>query len=132
MNHRRGLYDAVLIKDNHIKAAGSVSAAVHRAAMSKAAVQVEVEDLAQLDEALKAGADSVLLDNFRPARLRKAMERVRSFSLRMGRRVGTEASGGVTLKTIGAFAASGVDRISVGALTHSAPALDLSMEFELR
>ncbi|HTB22877.1 MAG TPA: carboxylating nicotinate-nucleotide diphosphorylase [bacterium] len=132
LNHRRGLYDAVLIKDNHIKAAGSVSAAVRRAALSKAAVQVEVEDLAQLDEALEAGADSVLLDNFTPARLRGAVARVRRFKQRTGRRVLTEASGGITLKSVGAFAASGVDRISVGALTHSAPALDLSMEFELR
>jgi len=132
LNHRRGLDDAVLIKDNHIKAAGSVAAAVRRACLGGLPVQVEVEDDAELEEALEAGAGSVLLDNFTPARLRRAVERVRLFKRASGRRVLVEASGGVTLKTIGAFAATGVDRISVGALTHSAPALDLSMEFELR
>jgi nicotinate-nucleotide pyrophosphorylase (carboxylating) len=129
--HRRGLFDAVLIKDNHIKAAGSVAAAVRRASLGGLPVQVEVEDGAELEEALAAGADSVLLDNFTPARLKRAVERVRLFKRASGRRVLTEASGGITLKSIGAFAATGVDRISVGAITHSAPALDLSMEFEL-
>lgn len=132
VNHRRGLDDAVLIKDNHIKAAGSVAAAVRRAALGGLPVQVEVEDGAELEEALAAGADNVLLDNFTPARLRRAVERVRGFKRASGRRVLTEASGGITLKSVGAFAATGVDRISVGALTHSAPALDLSMEFLLR
>jgi nicotinate-nucleotide pyrophosphorylase (carboxylating) len=132
VNHRHGLYDAVLIKDNHIKAAGSVAAAVRRAALSGLPVQVEVEDGVELEEALAAGADNVLLDNFTPARLRRAVARVRLFERASGRRVLTEASGGITLESIGAFAATGVDRISVGALTHSAPALDLSMEFELR
>ena len=132
VNHRRGLDDAVLIKDNHIKAAGSIAAAVRRAALGGLPIQVEVEDGVELEAALAAGADNVLLDNFTPARLKRAVERVRRFKRSSGRRVLTEASGGITLKSIGAFAATGVDRISVGALTHSAPALDLSMEFELR
>lgn len=132
VNHRRGLYDAVLIKDNHVKAAGSVAEAVRAARRGRTAVQVEVEGLEELEEALAAGADSVLLDNFRTALLRRAVRRVGRFNAETGRRVLTEASGGITLKSVGAFAATGVDRISVGALTHSAPALDLSMEFDVR
>jgi len=133
VNHRHGLDDAILIKDNHLKASGSVVEAVRRAKAGGLAVQVEVEDLGELAEALAAGADCVLLDNFTPTRLRAAVERVRRFnSMHPGRRILTEASGGITLKTIGAYAATGVDRISVGALTHSAPALDLSMEFDVR
>lgn len=130
-NHRMRLDDAVLIKDNHLKAAGSIAAALRLARRGGTPVEVEVEDLAELEQALQAGADVVLLDNFTPARLRVAVRRVARHRAATRSRVLTEASGGVTLKTIGAFAATGVDRISVGALTHSAPALDLSMEFEL-
>ena len=131
-NHRMRLDSAVLIKDNHLKAAGSVAAAVALARRGGLPVEVEVEDLAELDQALDAGADLVLLDNFSPALLRRAVARVRRFNAGARRRVLTEASGGVTLASVGACAASGVDSISVGALTHSAPALDLSMEFEVR
>lgn len=130
-NHRLGLHDAVLIKDNHLKAAGSVERAVRLARRGRLPVEVEVEGLAELDAALAAGADSVLLDNFPPALAAKAVARVRAFAAKGGRRVATEASGGVTLKNVGAYAAAGVDCVSVGALTHSAPALDLSLEFEL-
>lgn len=126
-NHRLRLDDAILIKDNHLKAAGSVQAAVRAARRSGLPVEVEVETLAELRDALAAGADCVLLDNFSPAQLRQAVKVVRTLSPRTS----TEASGGVTLARIGAIAATGVDRISVGALTHSARALDLSLEFEL-
>jgi nicotinate-nucleotide pyrophosphorylase (carboxylating) len=131
VNHRQGLYDAVLIKDNHIKAAGSVAEAVRLARRGRLEVEVEVETSIELEAALAAGADTILLDNFTPARMRGAVERVRRHLREGGGRVLTEASGGITEATIGAFAATGVDRISVGALTHSAPALDLSMEFEV-
>ncbi len=126
-NHRLGLDDAILIKDNHIKAAGSVAAAIRacRLGAPRLKIECEVEDLRELEEALSAGADIVLLDNFSLPRLAQAVGRVRAF----GRPVLSEASGGVDLKTIRAIAATGVDRISVGALTHSARALDLSLEF---
>lgn len=131
VNHRLRLDDAVLIKDNHLKAAGSVDAAVRAARRSGLPVEVEVETLAELEEALAAGADCVLLDNFDLARLRAALRQVRAYRRAHGRRVLTEASGGVTVARIGAIAATGVDRISVGALTHSARALNLALEFEL-
>lgn len=130
VNHRLCLDDAVLIKDNHLKVAGSVEAAVRAARRGGRPVQVEVESLAELEQALAAGADGVLLDNFNPARLRAAVRRVALFRRKSGRPVFTEASGGVTLKRVGALAAAGVDRISVGALTHSVRALDLALEFE--
>lgn len=125
-NHRFGLYDAVLIKDNHIAAAGGVGAAIvaakrHVGHMVK--VETEVTDLDELDEALAAGADIVLLDNMDLVRLAEAVSRCR------GRAV-TEASGGVSLETVREIAATGVDLISVGALTHSAPVLDLGLDFE--
>jgi nicotinate-nucleotide pyrophosphorylase (carboxylating) len=126
-NHRLRLDEAILIKDNHLKAAGSVAAAVRAARLSGLPVEVEVEGLVELRDALQAGADCVLLDNFTPARLRRAVALVKALKPRTR----TEASGGVTLARIGAIAAAGVDRISVGALTHSARALDLSLEFEL-
>jgi nicotinate-nucleotide pyrophosphorylase (carboxylating) len=128
-NHRLRLDDAVLIKDNHLKVAGSVAEAVRRARGGGLAVEVEVETLAELDQALAAGADTVLLDNFPLASLRAAQARVDAHNRGRGRKVLTEASGGVTLKTLRAVAATGVDHISVGALTHSARALDLSLEF---
>jgi nicotinate-nucleotide pyrophosphorylase (carboxylating) len=131
VNHRLRLDDAILIKDNHIKAAGSIGAAIGacRRGARGLRIECEVEDLQELEQALKAGADIVLLDNFTLPRLKAAVRRVRAFKRVSGVPVLSEASGGVSLKTIRAIAATGVDRISVGALTHSAPALDLSLEF---
>jgi nicotinate-nucleotide pyrophosphorylase (carboxylating) len=126
MNHRMGLFDAVLIKDNHIIAAGGVGPAIE-AARARAGhmvkIEVEVDTLAQLAEALAHRVDAVLLDNMSPAQLQEAVRMV------AGRAI-TEASGGVTLDTVRAIAESGVDLISVGALTHSAPILDLGLDFE--
>lgn len=124
--HRMGLYDAVMIKDNHILAAGGIRQAVARARAAiphTMTITVECESLAQVDEALEAGADLLLLDNMDPAALAQAVRHV------AGRAV-TEASGGITEETIAAVAATGVDIVSVGALTHSARALDLSLEIE--
>jgi nicotinate-nucleotide pyrophosphorylase (carboxylating) len=120
-NHRAGLWDAILIKDNHVAAAGGVRAAIERARRSGMQVEVEVDTLAQLDEALAAGAEIVLLDNMSVDDTRRAVEINRG-------RAKLEASGGMTLEGAVAAAKAGVDRISVGALTHSAPALDLSLE----
>ncbi|WP_295556276.1 carboxylating nicotinate-nucleotide diphosphorylase [uncultured Hyphomicrobium sp.] len=124
-NHRSGLYDAILIKDNHIVAAGGVepaiaSARAHAGHMVK--IEVEVGDLDELAQALKHPIDAVLLDNMDVKVLRKAVTMVAG-------RVLTEASGGVTLDTVRAIAETGVDLISVGALTHSAPILDLGLDF---
>ena len=128
MSHRHGLWDAVLIKENHVALADGVAAAV-RAAQEGAPdgmlVEVECRDLEELREALDAGAARVLLDNMAPDQLREAV------ALTAGR-AELEASGGVTLETVGAIAATGVDFVSVGSLTHSAPALDLSMALERR
>ncbi len=120
-NHRAGLWDAILIKDNHVAAAGSVPAAIELARRAGMPVEVEVDTLAQLDEALAAGAEIVLLDNMSIDDMGRAVEINR-------RRAKLEASGGMTLEGAVAAAKAGVDRISVGALTHSAPALDLSLE----
>ncbi len=123
-NHRMGLYDAILIKENHILAAGSIRAALEaaRALHPGVETQIEVEDLGQLREALEAGALLVLLDNFGLADLRRAVEL-------NGGRASLEASGGISLKTIRAVAETGVDRISVGDLTKDVTAVDLSMRF---
>jgi nicotinate-nucleotide pyrophosphorylase (carboxylating) len=120
-NHREGLWDAILIKDNHVAAAGGVAKAVTRARKAAMPVEVEVETLEQLAEALDGGAEIVLLDNMPAELMRKAVE------ITAGR-AKLEASGGMTLEGAVAAARAGVDRISVGALTHSAPALDLSLE----
>jgi nicotinate-nucleotide pyrophosphorylase (carboxylating) len=120
-NHRFGLYDAVLIKDNHLRLGGGVAASVRNAKETGLAVEVECETLDDVREALEAGADTILLDNMTPAELRKAVALVAG-------RAKTEASGGITLETIREVAATGVDAISVGALTHSARSLDVSME----
>ncbi|HYM67074.1 MAG TPA: carboxylating nicotinate-nucleotide diphosphorylase [Patescibacteria group bacterium] len=120
-NHRNGLWDAILIKDNHIAAAGGVRQAIQRARRSGLPVEVEVETLAELDDALAEGAEIVLLDNMPADLMRRAVE------ITAGR-ARLEASGGMTLDGAIAAAKAGVDRISVGALTHSAPALDLSLE----
>jgi nicotinate-nucleotide pyrophosphorylase (carboxylating) len=124
-NHRAGLYDAVLIKENHAAIAGGVGESVRRARQSAPEVPLEVEcrTLAEIDEALAAGAQRILLDNMTPAQLREAVERV-------GGRAELEASGGVTLEALPAIARTGIHLISVGALTHSAPALDLSLILE--
>jgi nicotinate-nucleotide pyrophosphorylase (carboxylating) len=125
-NHRADLESAVLIKDNHLAAmGGDIAEAVRRSralAPPGIVVQVECDDLAQVRAAVAAGADSVLLDNMPPDMLRACVQLV------AGRAI-TEASGGVTLDTVRAAAETGVDRISVGALTHSAPALDVALDF---
>jgi len=121
-NHRAGLYDAILIKENHAALAGGVGEAVRRARAHAPDVPLEVEcrSLAEVDEALAAGARSLLLDNMTVQQLADTVRHV-------GGRAELEASGGVTLQTLRATASTGVDFVSVGALTHSAPALDLSL-----
>jgi len=135
VSHRMGLHDAVLIKDNHIAHIDAVSlgeamsTAVERARSLHPPpkfVQVEVDTLEQLEAVLSAGPDMVLLDNMPPDVLKQAV----ALRARVAGNVLLEASGGVNLKTVGAIAASGVDRISVGALTHSAPALDIGLDIE--
>ncbi len=120
VNHRLGLYDAILIKENHIAAAGGVRAALQAARGAGVPVQIEVETLAQLDEALDAGAVSVLLDNF-------TLENLRAAVARNGGRALLEASGGVNLDTVRDIAATGVDRISIGSLTKDVRATDYSL-----
>lgn len=126
MNHRFGLDDAVLIKDNHRRVAGSTAEAVGRA-RSKSGhmvkIEVEVDDLEQLEEALAAGADILLLDNMSAAELRRAVE------IAAGRAV-LEASGGITPDRVAEVAATGVDLISVGWITHSAPTLDVALDLD--
>jgi nicotinate-nucleotide pyrophosphorylase (carboxylating) len=128
MNHRFGLDDAILIKDNHIAVAGGVIAAI-RAARAAAGhlvkVEVEIDTLDQLAEAMVEGPDAVLLDNMAPAAMREAVKLV------AGRAI-TEASGNVTLETVGAIAETGVDMISSGWITHSAPILDLALDVAVR
>jgi nicotinate-nucleotide pyrophosphorylase (carboxylating) len=121
-NHRAGLYDAILIKENHAALAGGVGEAVRRARERAPDLRLEVEcrSMAEIDEALDAGAGWLLLDNMNPAELRDAVAHVAG-------RAELEASGGVTLQTLRAVAESGVDFVSMGAITHSAPALDLSL-----
>lgn len=122
-NHRFGLYDSVLVKENHIKMAGSITRAVElvrRGAPHTFKIEVEAEDLAGVQEALKAGADIIMLDNMEPADMKKAVELV-------GGRALLEASGGITEENIRAVASTGVDLISVGALTHSIKSLDVSL-----
>jgi len=120
-NHRDGLWDAILIKDNHVAAAGGVAAAIERSRRARMPVEVEVDTVEQLREALDAGAETILLDNMSPELMRRSVE------ITAGR-ARLEASGGMTLDGAVAAAQAGVGRISVGALTHSAPALDLSLE----
>lgn len=127
-NHRIGLFDGILIKENHIMAAGGITSALRaaeRAAAQGTMIQVEVENLSQLEEALAAGARLVLLDNFSLESLREAVR------VSAGRAV-LEASGGVSLDTVRAIAGTGVDRISVGCLTKDIQAVDLSLRFETR
>lgn len=130
-NHRMGLYDAILIKENHIAIAGGIRPAVERAraAASGREVEIECRDLEEVAAALETGADRLLLDNMADGDLRAAV--ARRDEAASGRRPQLEASGGVTFDNVAAIAATGVDFISVGALTHSAPALDLSMLLEV-
>jgi nicotinate-nucleotide pyrophosphorylase (carboxylating) len=125
-NHRAGLYDAILIKENHIAVAGGIAAAVAaaRARAPALALAVEVRDQGEIEQALAAGAPRLLLDNMTVEELRAAVAQV-------GGRAELEASGGVTLETLRAVGSTGVDFVSMGALTHSAAALDLSLKLEL-
>jgi nicotinate-nucleotide pyrophosphorylase (carboxylating) len=123
-NHRFGLYDAVLIKDNHVQAAGGIIPAIDKARSAvphTIKIEVETDTLEQVEQALSAGADMILLDNMNPAILREAVALCAKLAV-------TEASGGITEETIVAVAEAGVDLISVGALTHSVKSLDLSLE----
>jgi len=126
VNHRFGLDDGVMIKDNHIVAAGGIAAAVGRARRRlghMVKIEVEVDTLDQLRELIEVGADAVLLDNMTPAQLKEAVDLV------AGRMV-TEASGGITLANLGEVAAAGVDIVSLGWLTHSAPILDIGLDLD--
>ncbi|MBB4638409.1 carboxylating nicotinate-nucleotide diphosphorylase [Longimicrobium terrae] len=126
-NHRVGLHDMVMIKDNHIAAAGGITAAVDAVrARNDRGLRVEVETttLEEVREALRTGADRIMFDNMSPVLMRQAVEIVHAHDPRPE----TEASGGITLETIRSYAETGVDFISIGALTHSAPALDLSLQ----
>jgi nicotinate-nucleotide pyrophosphorylase (carboxylating) len=129
-NHRMGLYDAILIKENHIALAGGVAKAIHaaRTAQPQMSVEIECRDLEEVAYALGAGADRLLLDNMDAGTLAEAV-RLRD-SEAGERRAALEASGGVTLENVREIAETGIDYISVGALTHSAPTLDLSMLLE--
>lgn len=124
-NHRTGLYDAFLIKENHIALAGGVARAIARAraAAPQWPVEIEAQTLDEVDQAVAAGADIVLLDNMTTAQMREAVRRTNG-------RAKLEISGGVTLERIPELAATGADFVSVGALTHSAPAIDISFEIE--
>jgi nicotinate-nucleotide pyrophosphorylase (carboxylating) len=125
-NHRSGLYDGVLLKENHIAAAGGITVAIDRARNyipHTLKIEVETENLEQVAEALAAGADIIMLDNMDLETMRRAVEMIAGKAI-------VEASGGVNLDTIGSIAATGVDIISVGALTHSARAVDISMLLE--
>jgi len=126
INHRFGLFDAVLIKDNHIVASGGIAAALERARARvghMVKVEIEVTNLDELDDALQLDPDALLLDNMPLATLQAAVKEVAG-------RIVTEASGGVNLGTVRAIAETGVDLISVGALTHSAPVLDIGLDFD--
>jgi nicotinate-nucleotide pyrophosphorylase (carboxylating) len=130
-NHRFGLFDAVLIKDNHVVAAGGIAAALRAAKASPVQgvpVQLEVDSIEQLDEALGVGLDAVLLDNMPPERVAAAVDRIRRHP--HGAACWIEASGGITLDNVRAYGLAGVDTVSVGALTHSAPAVDIALDFD--
>jgi nicotinate-nucleotide pyrophosphorylase (carboxylating) len=124
-NHRVGLFDAILIKDNHIRLAGGVGAAVTRVrAMNRALpVEIEAQSLAEVDEALAVGVETLLVDNLSTEQIREAVRRARG-------RAKVEISGGVTLERMPELAATGAEYVSIGALTHSAPAIDISFELE--
>jgi nicotinate-nucleotide pyrophosphorylase (carboxylating) len=125
MNHRGGLDDGILIKDNHVRLAGGVEEAVRRmkAAGQEMPIEVEAQSLQQVDQALTAGVDVILLDNLSTEDIREAVRRIAG-------RAKTEISGGVSLERLPELAATGADYVSIGALTHSAPSVDLSFELE--
>ncbi|MGA2883256.1 MAG: carboxylating nicotinate-nucleotide diphosphorylase [Bryobacteraceae bacterium] len=123
-NHRMGLFDAILIKNNHITAAGGVRAALDAVKHSKLPVEIEVRTRAELDDALAGGATHLLLDNLTPAEAREWIRHI-------NHRATVELSGGITLQTVRAYAETGADFISVGAITHSAPAVDIHFRLEL-
>ena len=130
-NHRMGLFDAILIKDNHLAVAGGVRRALESArgdGGSQAPIQVEVDSIAQVSEALSAGVEAVLLDNMTPEEVADAVRFIRAHP--KGGGCWIEASGGVTLRNIRAYAESGVDTVSVGALTHSAPSVDIALDLD--
>jgi nicotinate-nucleotide pyrophosphorylase (carboxylating) len=124
VNHRMGLYDAVLIKNNHIRAAGGVQEALERSQGAALPVEIEVRTRAELDQALDWGATHLLLDNLSP-------EEAKEWVRHIAGRATVELSGGITLETVRAYAQSGADFISVGALTHSAPAVDINFHLQL-
>jgi nicotinate-nucleotide pyrophosphorylase (carboxylating) len=130
-NHRLGLFDGVLIKTNHIRAAGGIAKAVERArrlAPTTLKIEVEVKNLQEFHEALAAGADIIMLDNMSLEEMRQAVQLVKASGRGWGRGPLLEASGGVTLENVREIAATGVDFISVGALTHSVKAIDMHLE----
>jgi nicotinate-nucleotide pyrophosphorylase (carboxylating) len=123
-NHRMGLFDAILIKNNHITAAGGVRAALAAVKDAKLPIEIEVRTRAELDDALAGGAAHLLLDNLSPAEAREWIGHI-------NRRATVELSGGITLETVCAYAETGADFISVGAITHSAPAVDIHFRLDL-
>ncbi len=133
-NHRMGLFDGVLIKDNHIEAAGGIAAAVARARQHVhhlMKIEVEAGSLAQVQECLEVGADAILLDNMDDALLTASVRTIRAHEQASGRKVTIEASGNMTLERLPRVAATGVDLVSMGALTHQARSVDLSMKLKL-
>lgn len=124
-NHRYGLYDMILIKDNHITAAGGVDKALQKVQKTKRKVEIEVADFKQLETALNYAPDIIMLDNFNVQQLKKAVVIIKSVKPK----IKIEVSGGITLRNIRSRALAGVDYISIGALTHSAPAADFSMRY---
>lgn len=130
-NHRLGLYDMVLIKDNHIQAAGSITEAiklVQQRNKKRLPVEVETKNLAEVKAALKAGVNFIMLDNFSVKNLNQAVKNIRDYEKKSKNKIKIEASGNVDLKNVKKIARTGVDLISVGKITHSAPALDFSLE----
>jgi nicotinate-nucleotide pyrophosphorylase (carboxylating) len=129
-NHRFGLYDGILIKDNHIKAAGGVKKAINELRNNmphQLKIEIEVKDFNELDEAISANADIILLDNMTPDKIKECVKIIRK---KLGRTCVIEASGNVNLANIEEFCRTGVNIISVGGITHSAPSIDFSLEFE--
>jgi nicotinate-nucleotide pyrophosphorylase (carboxylating) len=122
-NHRMGLYDAILIKNNHITAAGGVAQALRNVASAGLPVEIEVRSFEELEQALTAGAKHLLLDNFTPSQAREAAARIAG-------RAKPEISGGITLENVRAYAEAGADYVSAGAITHSARAMDISFRLD--
>jgi nicotinate-nucleotide pyrophosphorylase (carboxylating) len=128
-NHRMDLSDGILVKNNHIDLAGGIEIALDRAHKNRRGsqpIEVEVRSMQELEDALKFGAEAILLDNMTPEQTKTAVDRVRG----EGRKIPLESSGGITLENVRSYAEAGVDFISVGALTHSARAVDLSMRIQ--